>query len=217
VVDVYNVTVHRGIGERPLDRWLQSADKRIIELPVCPQQLEVITGISAKRTLFHYGIELEGLHYNSELLQTIRRRTGENLPVALKFYEDTVEHIHVFDPHDKEYIKVQAKLAEYAAGLPRDIHRLVREHARKRFGDHCLSPQLLEARREIEAIIQDVLKTTKMGHRKAGARYLMHDSEAVLNCEDPLAAARKPIRPAKEAPPEELPSGLDDDIPDLES
>jgi putative transposase len=217
VVDVYNVTVHRGIGERPLDRWLQSADKRIIELPVCPQQLEVITGISAKRTLFHYGIELEGLHYNSELLQTIRRRAGENRPVGLKFYEDTVEHIHVFDAHDKEYIKVPAKLAEYAEGLPRDIHRLVREHARKRFGDHCLSPQLLEARHEIELIVQDALKATKMGHRKTGARYLMHDSEAVLNREDPLTEARKPIRPVKEVPPADLPPGLDDDIPDMEA
>lgn len=216
IVDVYNVTAHRGIGERPLDRWLQSADRRIIELPVCPQQLEVITGIPAKRTLFHYGIELDGLHYNSELLQTIRRRTGDNRPVTLKFYEDTVEHIHVFDPHSKEYIKVPAKLAEYAQGLPRDIHRLVREHARKRFGEHCMSSQLLDARREIEALIQDALKTTKMGHRKAGARYLMHDSEAVLNREDPLADARKPIQPAKEVPPEELPPGLDDDIPDLE-
>lgn len=216
IVDVYSVTVHRGVGERPLDRWLQSADKRIIELPICPQQLEVITGIPAKRTLFHYGIELDGLHYNSELLQTIRRRTGDNRPVTLKFYEDTVEHIHVFDPHDKTYIKVPAKLAEYAHGLPRDIHRLVREHARKRFGDHCLSPQLLEARREIELIIQDALKATKMGHRKTGARYLMHDSEAVLNREDPLVEARKPIRSATEVPPTELPPGLDDDIPDLE-
>jgi putative transposase len=216
IIDIYNVTVHRGIGERPLERWLQSADKRIIELPVCPQHLEVITGISAKRTLFHYGIELDGLHYNSELLQTLRRRSGENRPVTLKFYEDTVEHIHVFDPHDKEYLKVPAKLAEYAQGLPRDIHRLVREHARKRFGDHCLSPQLLEARREIEVLIQDALKTTKMGHRKAGARYLMHDSEAVLNREDPLTEARKPIRSTKESPPADLPPGLDDDIPDME-
>lgn len=213
VVDVYNVTVHRGIGARPLDQWLQSADRRIIELPVYPQHLEVITGIPAKRTLFHYGIELEGLQYNSDLLQTIRRRTGENKPVSLKFYEDTVAHIHVFDPHAKEYIKVPAKLSEYADDLRRDIHRLVKEHARKRFGDHCLSPQLLEARAEIEALIHDALKAKKMGYRKSGAKYLMHDSEAVLRGGDPLVEARRPIKQAKEVPPSELPSGLDDDLP----
>ncbi len=216
IVDVYNVTLHRGIGARPLDRWLESADRRIIELPVCPQQLEVIAGIPAKRTLFHYGIELDGLQYNSELLQTIRRRTGENRPVTLKFYEDTVAHIHVFDPQHKEYIKVPAKLAEYAENLSRDIHRLVREHARKRFGDHCLSPQLLEARAEIEAIVRQALHDKKMGARKTGAGVLQHDSEAVLQGQDPLAAARRPLQRDAGVPPAELPAGLDDALPDFD-
>lgn len=215
VVDVYNVTPHRGIGARPLDKWLESADRRIIELPVYPQHLEVITGIPAKRTLFHYGIELDGLQYNSDLLQSIRRRTGENRPVTLKYYEDTVAHIHVFDPHAKEYIKVPAKLAEYAEGLPRDIHRLVREQARKRFGDHYLSAQLLEARAEIEAMIQVALKHKKMGHRKAGAKQLMHDSESILLGENPLVMALRPVSPIKDSAPSELPSGLDDDLPDF--
>lgn len=215
VVDIYNVSHHRGIGGRPIDLWQESADRRIIELPVYPQQLEVITGIPAKRTLFHYGIELDGLQYNSELLQTIRRRTGENRPVTVKYYEDTVAHIHVFEPHHKEYIKVPAKLSDYAENLPRDIHRLVRQQARKRFGEQCLSPQLLQARAEIEALILEALKNKKMGYRKTGAGYLMHDSESVLSGEDPLAEARRPLKQAKALPPPELPSGLDDNLPDF--
>jgi len=215
VVDVYNVTPHRGINARPIDRWYESAERRIIELPAYPQQLEIIAGIPAKRTLFHYGIELDGLQYNSELLQTIRRRAGANVPVSLKYYEDTVAHIHVFDSHAQEYLKVPAKLAEYAENLPRDIHRLVRENARKRFGDNCANPQLLQARAEIEAIIQEAIKAKKMGYRKAGAGYLMHDSEAVLNGKDPLAEARKPLKPVKEVVPLALPSGLDDNLPDF--
>lgn len=213
VVDVYSVTPHRGIHARPIDRWFESAERRIIELPAHPQQLEIIAGIPAKRTLFHYGIELDGLQYNSELLQTIRRRAGANIPVALKYYEETVAHIHVFDAHLQEYIKVPAKLAEYAEKLPRDIHRLVRENARKRYGDNCANAQLLQARAEIEGLIQGTLKAKKMGYRKAGAGYLMHDSEAVLNNKDPLAEARKPVKSAKEAPPLALPSGLDDELP----
>jgi len=215
VVEVYNMSIHRGIGARPIDKWVQSADRRIIELPVHPQQLEVITGIPAKRTLFHYGIELEGLQYNSEQLQMLRRRTGENHPVQIKYYEDTVAHIHVFDPATKEYLKVLAKLMEYAQDLPREIHRLVREQARKRFGDHVLSPQLLQAKAEIEDLIQAALKAKKMGHRKTGAKVVMHDSESVLDGGDPLADARKPVKTAKQKPPEDLPSGLDDDLPDF--
>lgn len=215
VVEIYNVSVHRGIGARPLDRWLESAGQRLIELPVYPQQLEVIVGIPAKRVLFHYGIELDGLQYNSELLQTLRRRAGENLPVVLKYYEDTVAYIHVFDPQAKEYVKVPAKLAEYAESLPRDIHRLIRAHARKRFGDNVLSAQLLEARAEIEGIVQQALKHKKMGYRKTGAGVLQHDSEAILNGKDPLAEARRPIKAQKETPPSALPGGLDDDLPDF--
>lgn len=215
VVEIYITKPHRGINACPIDRWFESAGRRIIELPTYPQQLEVIAGIPAKRTLFHYGIELDGLQYNSELLQTIRRRKGVNTPVALKYYEDTVAHIHVFDPHAQEYITVPAKLAEYADNLPRDIHRLVRENARRRFGDNCANPQLLQARAEIEAIIQEAIKAKKMGYRKAGAGYLRHDSEAVLTGKDPLAEARKPLRVTKEVPPSVLPSGLDDELPDF--
>lgn len=215
VVEIYNVSVHRGIGARPLDRWLESAGQRVIELPVYPQQMEVIIGIPAKRVLFHYGIELDGLQYNSELLQTLRRRTGENLPVVLKYYEDTVAHIHVFDPLAKEYLKVPAKLAEYVESLPRDIHRLIRAHARKRFGDNVLPPHLQEARAEIEGLVQDALKHKKMGYRKTGAGYLLHDSEAVLDGRDPLAEARRPVKQAKTPPPAPLSSGLDDDLPNF--
>lgn len=215
VVEVYNATTHRGIGARPIDKWIESADRRLIELPVCPRQLEVITGIPAKRTLFHYGIELEGLQYNSEQLQVLRRRTGENLLVQLKYYEDTVAHIHVFDSVTKEYLQVPAKCMEYAQDLLRDIHRLVREKARKRFGDHVLSEQLLQAKAEIEDLIQDALKAKKMGHRKTGARYAMNDSEAVLQGSDPLANARKPIKGGRQSPPTDLPSGIDDNLPNF--
>lgn len=215
VVEVYNATPHRGIGTNPLNQWLQSAERRIIELPVCPQLLEVISGVPTKRTLFHYGIELDGLQYNSDQLQTIRRRAGDNQPVSLKYNEDTVAHIHVFDPYDKTYLKVPAKLVEYAENLPRHIHRLVREHARKKFGDHVLASQLREARAEIEAMIQDALKAKKMGYRKKGAMYVMHDSESVIRRDDPLAEVRRPIKQAKQKPPEELAPGLEDQLPDF--
>lgn len=215
IVEIYSVTVHRGIQARPLDRWLEAANRRIIELPVYPQQLEVITGIPATRTLFHYGIELDGLHYNSDLLQAIRRRSGENKPVRLKYYEDTVAHVHVFDPDTKEYIKVPAKLAEYAENLPRDIHRLVREQARKRFGDQFLSPQLLQARAEVEGLIEAAMKDKRMGTRKFAAGCLGHDSTAVVSGKDPLETARQPLSRQKEVAPDELPPGLDDDLPDF--
>ena len=213
IVEVYSVTRHRGIGMSPLQKWTELAPSRPIDLPLSPQALEVITGIPARRTLFHYGVELEGLHYNSPRLQDIRRRRGENKPVDLKFYEDTVAHIHVYDPNVEEYIPVPAVTEEYAKGLPREIHRLVREQARRRFGDAASMTQLMAARAEIEAIVRQAMTDKKMALRKGGAGLLMHDSEAVLSSRDPLEEARQPHRKTEGVPLPDLPSGLDDVLP----
>lgn len=215
IVQIYNVTRHREIGMTPLQKWTELAAHRTIDLPVYPQELEVIIGIPAKRTLFHYGIELEGMHYNSHRLQDIRRRRGENKPVDLKFYEDTVAHVHVFDPYAEEYIQVPAVAEAYAAKLPRDIHRLVREQARRRFGDSVSLTQMTTARAEIEAIVRQAMADKKMAKRKGGAGLLMHDSEAVLKSRDPLEEARQPLTRVEQRPPPELPDGLDDDLPDF--
>lgn len=215
IVDTYNVSFHRGIGTTPLLKWMESAEKCMIELPVYPQSLDVITGIPAKRTIFHYGIELDGLHYNSKILQEIRRRAGENIQVQLKFYMDDVGYIHVYDPMAKEYIKVDASDQDYSLGLNREIHRLSKAHARKIFGESFSQNQLSEARQSIEDIVKKAIKDKKMGTRKSGANTLMHDSDAVLKSKKPIDDALKPVKSAKLRPPEILPDGLDDDLPEL--
>jgi putative transposase len=213
VVDIYNVTYHRGIGTTPLIKWSESAKQRQIELPAYPEQLAVIMGIPATRTLFHYGVELEGMHYNSRGLQELRRRAGENIKVQLKFYEDNVDYIHVFDPLAKEYIRVPAINSNYAENLPRAVHRLIREHARRTFGEQYSLTQLEEARESIEAKIKASLDYKKMATRKLGAGLLMTDSEAVLASRDPLGEARQTQQSVAPKPPGELPDGLDDALP----
>lgn len=215
IVEIYNVSFHRGINSSPLRKWLESAEKCMIELPVYPKQLDVIIGVPAKRTVFHYGIELEGLFYNSRFLQEIRRISGENLQVKLKYYEESVASIQVFDPYKKEYLEVGAVDQDYAKGLHRGLHRLAREHARKTYGDQYSQSQLSESRKSIEAIALDAIKDKKMGVRKDAYNLLKYDSVAVLKGENPIAEAMKPVKSAVPKPPEELPGGLNDDLPDL--
>lgn len=215
IVDVYNVTPHRGIGDTPLNKWIESAKHRAIELPVYPALLDVITGVPAKRTIFHYGIELEGLHYNSRQLQEIRKISGENMQVELKFYEDQVAFIDVFDPYTKEYLRVEAVHDDYVKDLHREAHRLSRVQARKKFGEQYSMPQLMEARIDIETIIKDALKAKKMGSRKLAANMLMHDSVSVFESRDPIEDVHKPVKKHITKAPEPLESGLDDDLPDL--
>jgi len=215
IVEIYNVSFHRGINSSPLRKWLESAEKCMIELPVYPKQLDIIIGVPAKRTVFHYGIELEGLFYNSRFLQEIRRISGENLQVKLKYYEESVASIQIFDPYKKEYLEVGAVDQDYAKGLHRGLHRLAREHARKTYGDQYSQSQLSESRKAIEAIALDAIKDKKMGVRKDAYNLLKYDSVAVLKGENPIAEAMKPVKSAVPKPPEELPGGLNDDLPDL--
>jgi putative transposase len=215
IVDVYNVTPHRGIGDTPLNKWIDSAKHRIIDLPVYPTQLDVITGVPARRTVFHYGIELEGLHYNSRQLQEIRKISGENMQVELKFYEDQVAYIDVFDPYCKEYLRVEVVHEDYAKDLHREAHRLSRVQARKKYGEQYSMPQLMEARNDIETIIKDALKAKKMGSRKLAANMLMHDSTSVFESRNPIQDVHKPIKKHLMKAPAPLESGLEDDLPDL--
>lgn len=215
IVDDYNMTPHRGIADTPLNKWIESAKHRTIELPVYPAQLEVITGVPAKRTVFHYGIELEGLHYNNRQLQEIRKISGENKKVELKFYEDQVAYIDVFNLYTKEYLRVEAVNDDYTMNLHREAHRLARVQARKKFGEQYSMPQLMDARNDIENIIKEALKAKKMGNRKLAANLLMHDSVSVFESRNPIEEVNAPIKRHVTKAPDPLDSGLDDDLPDV--
>jgi len=215
VVEVYHRTTHRSIGMAPLTKWNEGASQRIIELPAYPQQLDVLVGVPTTRTLFHYGVENDCLRYNSPELQLIRSRVGGTPIVSLKFYEDAVDYIHVFDETNKEYIKVPAVNIEYAAGLTRHMHILIRAYAKKKYEGEFSDDQVLEAKAEIRAIVSGAINSKRMGTRKKVAILSANDSEGVLdNDASILEKAQKPVVP-KDITPEPLDSGLDDDLPDF--
>jgi putative transposase len=210
IVDIYNLSPHKGIdGNNPLNRWLEQQPHKIIELPANPRSLDVITGIPATRTCFHYGIELEGLYYNAQPLQELRRISGKNLKIDLKFFEDQTEWVEVLDPHKMEYFRAYANNQTYTQGLHRETHRIIRAQIRKRFGELSNSEQLLEARAEIEALVQSARLNKKMGIRKRAAQ-LQNQNSAEIIQPSPI-----PRKISVNHAPEELPSGLEDELPEL--
>lgn len=125
----------------PAKKWDMGEQARIIEYPVEPAQLRVIFAHTAERRVFHYGVEVNGLRYNSPDLQVLRRRHGEALRVALKYHEDDVGYVHVLDADQKAYFDVPAIDQEYAAGLSLIQHELIRAQLRE------ANPRLKEKRR----------------------------------------------------------------------
>ena len=215
IVEVYHRTKHRSIGMAPITKWAEGENNKIIEFPAYPQHLDVLIGIPATRTLFHYGVEHDCLKYNSPELQLLRSRVGGTPEVSLKFYEDTVDHIHVYDEVNQEYIKVPAADAAYASGLSRHMHTLIRQYAKKKYGKDLTDDLVMQSKREIQEIVAAAVKSKKMGTRKKASVVLAHDSEEFLARDNSfLEKAQEPVS-STENTSEELDPGLDDDLPDF--
>ncbi len=176
VVEIYHQEIHRGIGIPPALKWEKGERERLIEYPSNPEQLWIITAHTAERTLFRYGIEINGLKYNCPELQSLYRRHGSNLKLALKYHEDDISFIHAFDPDEKVYLKVPAIDQEYAVGLTLDQHELVRQALRNEAKDYMDRALILEKKRQLQAIIDVAVAHKKMGVRKKAAKLRKIDS-----------------------------------------
>ncbi|MBI4807964.1 MAG: transposase family protein [Nitrosomonadales bacterium] len=212
IVEIYHQTPHRSLRTTPHNMWQKGMAERLIEHPVSPDQLRIIAGKTKTRSLFLYGIELDGLKYNSKQLQYIRRREGETIEIRLKYYEEDVGYIHVWDSVEKGYLRVDAVNSEYANGLHRAQHRLIRQHARDKEWDHTNVERLMDAKVEMAKIILDATKSRKMIDRKLAAQARGINSS---NQTDSMVSACSPICKSSALLPEQEDFGLDEDISHL--
>ncbi len=176
IVEVYHQEVHRGIGVPPALMWEKGERERLIEYPANPKQLWIITAHTAERTLFRYGLEINGLKYNCPELQSLYRRHGSNLKLSLKYHEDDISYVHVFDPDEKVYLKVPAIDQEYSVGLTLDQHDLIRQALRNEAKDYMDRTLILEKKRQLQAMIDAAVAHKKMGVRKKAAKLRKIDS-----------------------------------------
>lgn len=208
IVEVYHQEVHRGIGMSPARKWEAAERERIIEHPANPEQLRVITAHTAERTLFHYGVEINGLRYNSHELQTLHRRYGKKHKLILKFYEDDISFLHVFDPDEKAYIRVPAIDQEYSVGLTLDQHELIRQRLREEARDQTDWSTVLAKKKELQDMIDAAVAHKKMGVRKKAAKIRHIDSVYQDGLEPKPKSA-----PEQHRPPPPLPVAETDNLP----
>lgn len=216
IVEVYHCTNHRKLGMTPIEKWYESIPTRTVELPAYPEQLDVLVGIPAERTLFHYGLEVDNLMYNSEELQAIFRRNGAHARtrIKLKYYEDDVSYIHAYNPSNELYIHVPAVDWDYTYGLNRHVHALIQAAAKEKHGNRRGIKHLLDVKAEIQEIVCNAIKSKKMKDRKRGAKLTQHNSEEILKRDaSPIEKASPKQKSAKISPPTPLDPGLDDDLP----
>lgn len=168
IVDVYHNRPHRGLYKKtPLERWKESQINRTIHLPRDFDDLEAMLSARADRTLHHYGVEINGIKYNSIELQRIANRPGQADRIEVR-YRDELGHIWVKDAGDEVFICVPSVDIRYE-GMSRDIYEAARIEAKKNGLKAPSFEKLAEAYRGIRKSIEEAKTTQKMRGRKNAA------------------------------------------------
>jgi putative transposase len=195
IVDVYLQTPHRGIQDLPSHKWRAETSGLPPPLPPSATALDIVMGMTEQRVVFHYGVELEGLKYNSPELGELRRRAGANLRIDLTFDPGDLGHINVLDPNKGSYICVPALDQAYASRLSLWQHKVIRRYTQRQLDGRTDILALAQAKAEIRALVDRDFHRKSTHGRKRHARFL---PESVPN----LPAAQDPAETAmREQPP----------------
>jgi len=172
IIDVYLQTPHRGIQDLPAHRWHAETSALPPPLPPSADALDIVLGMAAQRVIFHYGIELEGLKYNSFELGELRRRMGTNLKVELTFDPGDLGQINVLDPQKGCYLRVPALDQAYANRLSLWQHKVIRRYTQRHLDGRTDILALAQAKAEIRSLVDRDFHRKSTRGRKRHARFL---------------------------------------------
>jgi putative transposase len=172
IVDLYQQQVQRGVRDIPYRRWIEAISAWPPNLPPRAQELDVLIGCVAERSISNSGIELFTLRYNCPELGLIRRNLGGH-KAQLKYDPDDLSLIHVLDPASGKYIPVPALDQEYTRGLTLFQHEIIQRYARRFVSERLDVSALCHARKRIAAIVaQERITQRSLTGRQQVARFL---------------------------------------------
>ena len=219
VIDAYLQTPHRGIKDTPAHRWGAEINDLPPPLPRSAGELDIVLGMTTQRVVFHYGIELEGLKYNSPELGELRRRIGRGVKVELTFDPGDLGHINVFNPAKETYLWAPAVDQAYAQGLSLWQHRVIRRYAQCQMNARADVVALAQAKAEIRALVERDFNRKSTRGRKRHARFMENHTRAIPSegAESQAALTGPPDgellshlgmeQPAEVHPPPDTPTG----------
>lgn len=169
VVDIYSHAEHRTLKTTPYAKWRDSQNIIPLRFPMI-DRLEPILGLEEERVLWHYGVELHGLKYNSHSLFPIRHQLGERVKVKIRYSPDDLGCIYVIHPETGEAILVPALFSEYANGLRLEQHKLIQADLRLAAKNETNESSLAEAKQKLHQVIGEMLRSKRLRNRKQAIR-----------------------------------------------
>lgn len=169
IVDVYSPSFHRGLKRTPLAVWKDGTHDNPPALPDL-KVLDVALTEGEERVLWHYGIELFNLRYNSREVYSIRHQLGEKVTVRVRYHRADLGHIYVIHPGTGEAIKVPAVEFDYASGLRLEVHQLICQELREAGLSETNPLNRARAKERIRQVIGEQLASKKLKNRKRATR-----------------------------------------------
>jgi len=173
LVDIYAEDYHRGLEGVPARRWEEATQNGFFpRVPASAEELRILLGRAAYRTIQPYGIEFESLRYNTPDLAPLRTRMQrqDDRRVKVKYHPSDLSRIWVYDPADQCYLEVPALAQTYTQGLSLWKHRVIRNFVLNQ-QDRVDIVALGHAQRRIQEIVEASLQRKKLGTRSRIARW----------------------------------------------
>src|SRR5690606_11386829 len=126
----YHVRYHRGIGAQPIAAYRDVMKQ--FPPPALPRSVDELAPLLCsvdERPIHHYGVEIHGLKYNRPELASIRHRL-DGQKVKIRFNEENLAELHVWDQLEQRYLAVPCTTPEYAEGLTLWQHKVIQRNAR---------------------------------------------------------------------------------------
>jgi putative transposase len=141
-------------------------------VPSSAEELRILLGRVAYRTIQPYGINFHSLRYNCAALTLLRTRMKRRADkrVKIKYNPADLSCIHVYDPDDRQYIRVPALAQEYTRDLSLWKHKVIRNFVLSQ-QDQVDIVALGLAQRKIQAIVEESLHRKKLRTRTKIARW----------------------------------------------
>lgn len=173
IVDYYHQRPHRGLKQlTPADVWAEKIVNTDQMLPESSVLLDSAFSKLETRRLTKDGIEMDSLFYQSDDLRKVRERYGSEITVQVQIMDDDLGWIIVAVPESTDLLKVCAVDMDYAAGMTRWQHRVVKNYQQLRATRDGIYLKLLEAKEGIRELIARDVDLFKKRSRQKQARFM---------------------------------------------
>lgn len=147
VVEEYPQTFHTGLQAVPLEVWKKKVAKYPVTPPPSDSDLAILLMAPDVRTLQHYGLSFETLHYNSPRLSQIFRQERHR-KIQIRVDITDLGTIYFLDPDTGHYEPAFALASTYANGLTLRQHKAIRKLANEQANDVVRLADLVRIKRE---------------------------------------------------------------------